>query len=113
MNPKHFRWSDSDESKRPSGQELESDAEAKARNEELERDLGRIARVTRALEDLRKGLLTTDELLKKLRDPDLADFLGEQELPLDIDLPEGARGAPPPPERGARKDRTKRRRRRP
>jgi len=85
---------------------------ARARIEALEKDLGRIALVTRSLADLciSKGLLTKNELVQLMLEVDLADGVRDQRLSADVVLPGESKPAPPPPEPRARKEKAKRRR---
>jgi hypothetical protein len=90
----------------------ERHSSARARIEALERDLGRIALVTRSLADLciSKGLLTKNELVQLMLEADLADGVRDQRLSADVVLPDESKPAPPRPEPQARKEKAKRRR---
>lgn len=83
----------------------------KQRIEALERDLGRVALVTRALADVcvAKGLFTQEQLVRQIHDVDALDGVLDQRLSADVVLP-GQSKPPPPPAPPARAKKAKRKR---
>jgi hypothetical protein len=84
----------------------------RARVEELELDLARVALLARALADLciAKGVLTQEELVRQLNEADLADGKQDQKLPAKVVMPGESKAADPETPRAAKKDKLKRKR---
>ena len=87
----------------------------KARIEELEADLGRVALLARSLADLclARGLVTREELAALLLQADLADGKRDERLQAKVVMPGESKPADPDPAEDPRARKSKMTRRRP